>query len=99
MNSVDLHARSARLMGAVFLCLAAVAAPVAAGACDMNAVDQQLARLVQATPQAVAANTAADPSSKAVDPSPNALQGGQSGAPSIGAVPQQTQEAANLAKN
>lgn len=95
MNRSSLMTRSARLTGAVSLCVALAAAPVAAGACDMNAVDQQLARLVQATPQAVAANNAADPSSKAVAPSPNVTQGGRSDPLSIGTASQQKQEAAN----
>ena len=86
MNRNSLMTRSARLTGAVSVCVALAAAPIAAGACDMNAVDQQLARLAQATPQAVAANNAADPLPNGAAPAPNASQGGQSGASSSGAA-------------
>lgn len=70
MSSIDRHTQSVWLIGAASLCLALAAAPVVARACDMNAINQELAREEQAAPRAMAANTAADPSPNN-DPSPN----------------------------
>lgn len=98
MSSIHRHARATPLIGAMFLCVA-LAAPVAAGACDMNAVDQQLARM-DAPRTVAAANNVADPSAhKGADPSANASQSTQSGPLSIGTASQQQQTAANPSKN
>lgn len=59
MKSTDRASRSAAVTGAALL-FAMLAAPIAAGACDMNAVDQELAGYEPARPQSMTANEAAD---------------------------------------
>jgi len=69
---VDWHARSARMIAPILFCAALAAAPVVAEACDMAAVDHELARTAEASPLAAASNDAADPSpNTGADPSPN----------------------------
>ncbi len=67
---------SVRAIGPALLCLGLVAIPAVASACDMKAVDDELARMAAATPPAPQVQAAADPSgSAAADPSGSEQQG------------------------
>jgi len=91
MNPIRWPAPSARMVAPAFLCLALAAIPAAAGACDMQAVNDELAREARAAPPAAQARADADPSpNNGADPSPNDDQpaktsGAQSAAPKSGA--------------
>ncbi len=72
MSAVHWKTLSARVLGPAVLCLGLAAIPAAAWACDMQAVDEELAREAKAAPAVPQVQAAADPSpNTATDPSPN----------------------------